>query len=1023
MKLKSTMSLLLAGFFVLSPMSVFAASENSLSKSATSVMGKSVFMQDGWGGTTKNLETNAANTNDIEYLVTAPEIIIKPTQGDIRKGNVFKLSLENAEWFFRHSSGNLQTINSTQASALASLINGVDGFENYAFTITQVNATTKAVERYSLMPSKTGDLRHLSAEAFREIIELTGDPKSINILNGQDADVITCLTALSPTYEVGYVVDAREHTGDIGFAALATEIGRAAPFAGNTTGANLPVYNDKFTDSKLLTEMHNSLSTNFKGAAMEVSTYDPTKGVYFPNSRVYIPVGSSNLDYYMTITPGDNATATVGILTDIGPSYPDKTLTIPLVSRSFAEGDVRVRVAADSNQTVISSQTIQYGMTTKGATSAMVETQIKAKYNFPLDKLIIKENVPGSLRKGTFYIEAPYGFTFEDLGGVSAMTGESLFMAGNATSMSNSSTRFIEYGKEIVGTQTITRKDILVIDTNALGLISTTQTNGVLTLVGLTLVADDGAAEGDIKLKIYDHATAGSRAGVSEQEFTVGTKSDWKVTLTSSGAPTLINGKYSNTGSGAEYDKFHKTGRVTFAEEISSSWWSLRETEFILNEEAKFRKVEILTEENIKGIKGVYHPGETKNNITVTGNKIRMVDLSVDKNKAAKIEMDLWVSVELGYEGDITLSADGDEILRNTPAVKIAAAKSPITITSSVTDLKIGYQWQKVADVEIRETEAGLLERNKRVDIFIDDEITGSDNISFAPDFTTSINSESKMNITTPVVRGSNISFTIDRMSNGTPAVIKFENLSVKIDRTVPETNKKPYLVVAGGNAIAGNFSAFYNVHDPYFSVEGIGTGLINVITSADGATESGFTNVVWVKIGSREVTLGRDTKETITMDTEAYISAVSDSTMVPVRFVTQALGMNDNQLVWDDANRTVTIINGAQVIQFKAGSSSISINGVTTNMYNEAQKLVYTEIKDDRSFLPFRKLGDALNIKVAWDEANRTAIYNFDKLPQEEQDRINGVTPATTPATTTANTTTSADGNTTFTMPATPQS
>jgi len=1016
MKLKSTMSLLLAGFFVLSPMSVFAASENSLSKSATSVMGKSVFMQDGWGGTTKNLETNAANTNDIEYLVTAPEIIIKPTTGDIREGNVFKLTLENAEWFFRHSNGNGITVTSAQTGALINLIFGTgNGSENYGFAITSMDSSGN-VTGYRLMASKSGKISHLSTEAIDEIINLAGvDSLPNKVLSGTHPTIITALRAL-PNLSVGSHVEGK---GTVGL-----EFTDINPLLSAATSARLPISEDKFTEPKLLEAIQTGLDSRYSGDLREVTTYDSTKGIYLPNSRVYIPVTATGVvgDYYMTITPGDNSTATVGMLNDITVVSGNR-LTIPLVSRSFAEGDVRVRVAADSNQTVISSQTIQYGMTTKGATSAMVETQIKAKYNFPLDKLIIKENVPGSLRKGTFYIEAPYGFTFEDLGGVSAMTGESLFMAGNATSMSNSSTRFIEYGKEIVGTQTITRKDILVIDTNALGLISTTQTNGVLTLVGLTLVADDGAAEGDIKLKIYDHATAGSRAGVSEQEFTVGTKSDWKVTLTSSGAPTLINGKYSNTGSGAEYDKFHKTGRVTFAEEISSSWWSLRETEFILNEEAKFRKVEILTEENIKGIKGVYHPGETKNNITVTGNKIRMVDLSVDKNKAAKIEMDLWVSVELGYEGDITLSADGDEILRNTPAVKIAAAKSPITITSSVTDLKIGYQWQKVADVEIRETEAGLLERNKRVDIFIDDEITGSDNISFAPDFTTSINSESKMNITTPVVRGSNISFTIDRMSNGTPAVIKFENLSVKIDRTVPETNKKPYLVVAGGNAIAGNFSAFYNVHDPYFSVEGIGTGLINVITSADGATESGFTNVVWVKIGSREVTLGRDTKETITMDTEAYISAVSDSTMVPVRFVTQALGMNDNQLVWDDANRTVTIINGAQVIQFKAGSSSISINGVTTNMYNEAQKLVYTEIKDDRSFLPFRKLGDALNIKVAWDEANRTAIYNFDKLPQEEQDRINGVTPATTPATTTANTTTSADGNTTFTMPATPQS
>jgi N-acetylmuramoyl-L-alanine amidase len=104
---------------------------------------------------------------------------------------------------------------------------------------------------------------------------------------------------------------------------------------------------------------------------------------------------------------------------------------------------------------------------------------------------------------------------------------------------------------------------------------------------------------------------------------------------------------------------------------------------------------------------------------------------------------------------------------------------------------------------------------------------------------------------------------------------------------------------------------------------------------------------------------------------------------MIPIRFVSLALGIPDTQISWDNEKRAVTIINGSRVIQFKVGSSDLIINGVTTTMYSpdDVPRKVTAEVKDDRCFIPFRALGYALGVSVGWDNATKTAIFNADML------------------------------------------
>ena len=125
---------------------------------------------------------------------------------------------------------------------------------------------------------------------------------------------------------------------------------------------------------------------------------------------------------------------------------------------------------------------------------------------------------------------------------------------------------------------------------------------------------------------------------------------------------------------------------------------------------------------------------------------------------------------------------------------------------------------------------------------------------------------------------------------------------------------------------------------------------------------------------------------EKVDTDVAAYIQTSSNSTMVPLRVVALALGVDaanaanpdeTNAVNWDANSKTATIVYGQgstkTVIQFQAGSNNMNVNGSTIAMANG----VTAEITDGRMFVPFRALGQAFGVSVSWDADTKTAIYN----------------------------------------------
>lgn len=136
--------------------------------------------------------------------------------------------------------------------------------------------------------------------------------------------------------------------------------------------------------------------------------------------------------------------------------------------------------------------------------------------------------------------------------------------------------------------------------------------------------------------------------------------------------------------------------------------------------------------------------------------------------------------------------------------------------------------------------------------------------------------------------------------------------------------------------------------------------------------TTAALDNNVSVSVGSK-VMIVNNTSYSI--DTAPYIQIASSSTMVPLRAVSTALAgvdENDDMIKWDAENKVVTINYKGNTLVFTINSNDIIINGKKKSMdYG-----VVAEIKDSRTFVPFRALGEALGAEVDWEADTKTATY-----------------------------------------------
>jgi len=246
-------------------------------------------------------------------------------------------------------------------------------------------------------------------------------------------------------------------------------------------------------------------------------------------------------------------------------------------------------------------------------------------------------------------------------------------------------------------------------------------------------------------------------------------------------------------------------------------------------------------------------------------------------------------------------------------------------------------------------------------------------------------------------VTSGNMKFKIDGESYAGPSTITIKNVQVGTTRSIPYGS---YDLLVGGDALVNNYKETVNQKSTIPAESGAlkpndfnDYDDFGLFDTDEGYKFKGYLQVVTetgTLDGKVEVTIGETTMkldgEDVEMDVAPYIQTSSNSTMVPVRFVALAIGVdseavtdadNSSKILWDANTKTCTIIyaagNGMKIIKFQAGSDQMVIDGTSVTMENG----VVAEITDGRMFVPFRALGQALGVTVSWDAETRTAIYN----------------------------------------------
>ena len=347
-----------------------------------------------------------------------------------------------------------------------------------------------------------------------------------------------------------------------------------------------------------------------------------------------------------------------------------------------------------------------------------------------------------------------------------------------------------------------------------------------------------------------------------------------------------------------------------------------------------------------------------------------------------EINFTLTLVADPNFEGDAVLKLTGDAV--DEQEVTIAKFVKPFVVEAQQNDMQIDYRNTEIpTSVVIKEAEAGLWDKNTKFELALD-------KIEFDDEGKIAVDEKSGLEIKDDEIKedGGVLSFTIDSRSDDEPAVVTISGMQLYMQRSLPagaydldvwsstmlgDADKATgYL----GEAVFGadydkndDIEVIADINDDFYSTTAK-AGFVNIVTAGREDTES-FTTKVVVPVGESYLISGENK---VTIDVHAYINA-NGYTMLPLRAVAVALGINSNNVLWDQSTRTATIMYGSKIINMTYGQKVVYVNGAMI------PATAAVEITNDRMFLGLRDLGNALGVTdITWDAATKTATLNGNK-------------------------------------------
>lgn len=488
---------------------------------------------------------------------------------------------------------------------------------------------------------------------------------------------------------------------------------------------------------------------------------------------------------------------------------------------------------------------------------------------------------------------------------------------------------------------------------------------------------------------------------------------DYKVSFTvdaDEDIPVIYSG--TNVGNaGITDDSDHMSLEVTAKETFPGAWSMRQGFNFNLPEGVYVTDVKVTDAENFyqKGVeKGTaewdvaffdaYQKGDHKN-FEFEKRVFDDVDTTLNSDPA-ELTFQLELVADPTFEGDVKLAFEG--ALVDKQEVTIAKFVKPYTVKADQNDVIIDYRNTEVkTPIVITEAEEGLWKKDATFKLSIEDDL-----LTFEDDPTFTIDKDSDLKLKDDKTTKGTIQFAVKEESDKA-ASVTISDMKLFMSRSIPAgaydleiatTMSEAYdaqLLFAPDqikDQASATDSALKALQDKWTAKTStdkrpdestvkkdsyvddvcdysdvVKAAFINVVTSGRD-NDNLFTTKVVVPVGEAYLLAGEAKVE---LDAPAYISAAG-YTMLPVRAISKALGVNTNNVLWNAETRTVTVMYAQRIITMTVGQKTIYVNG------SAIPSSAAPEIKDGRTFLPLRDLGTALGVtNVNWDAATKTATLN----------------------------------------------
>lgn len=155
-------------------------------------------------------------------------------------------------------------------------------------------------------------------------------------------------------------------------------------------------------------------------------------------------------------------------------------------------------------------------------------------------------------------------------------------------------------------------------------------------------------------------------------------------------------------------------------------------------------------------------------------------------------------------------------------------------------------------------------------------------------------------------------------------------------------------------------------------------------VLSAPAGTDERLKDSIVLFVGSQTALVNNNEVQIDPDNADVKPVVKSSSTLVPVKFIAESLGA---KVGWDGVKKEVTVSLGGKTVKMYIGNTSMTVNGAVSELEIPA------EIIGDRTFIPLRKLAEALDRKVFYD-SGLIIISQWENIldSRSEREAINSI-------------------------------